>query len=191
MNFESVFGQFPIIETETMVLREIKITDIDDAFEIYSNERVFEFSGITPKQDKETVKGLILKFDEDFKHKTKIKWGVCIKDGTEKMVGIVEAFDFNPDIERATIGYFFAESNWKKGIATRAVNLIISFLFNNLRVNRIQAEVAPGNHASKRVLLKNGFIKEGTLRQAAVWSGKGKVDLEMYSILKDDYEKRT
>lgn len=51
----------------------------------------------------------------------------------------------------------------------------------------IQAEVMPPNRASKKVLLNNGFMKEGTLRQANVWSGKGIVDLEVYSILKDDY----
>lgn len=53
----------------------------------------------------------------------------------------------------------------------------------------IQAEVMPPNRASKKVLLKNGFMKEGTLRQASVWSGKGIVDHEVYSILKDDYIK--
>lgn len=44
----------------------------------------------------------------------------------------------------------------------------------------------PANEASKKVLLKNGFIKEGLLRQAVLWSGKGVVDLEIYSILKED-----
>jgi ribosomal-protein-alanine N-acetyltransferase len=32
-------------------------------------------------------------------------------------------------------------------------------------------------------------MKEGTLRQANVWSGKGIVDLEVYSILRDGYIK--
>jgi [ribosomal protein S5]-alanine N-acetyltransferase len=57
----------------------------------------------------------------------------------------------------------------------------------NVNVNRIQAEVMPLNEASKKVLLKNSFIKEGTLRQATLWSGKGIVDLEIYSILREDY----
>ncbi|QQE78342.1 GNAT family N-acetyltransferase [Alicyclobacillus sp. SO9] len=190
MNFESIFNEFPIIESETLVFRKIELTDLDDIFEIYSNERVFEFSGITAKQDKSMVERLILKFDDEFKHKTKLKWGVCTKGTNERLVGIVEAFDFNREIEQATIGYFFAESNWNKGFATGAVNLLISFLFHQMQVNRIQAEVAPENYASQKVLVKNGFLKEGTLRQAAVWSGKGKVDLEIYSILKLDYLKR-
>jgi len=74
------------------------------------------------------------------------------------------------------IGYFLAESNWGRG-ATEAVSLLIRYLFTEADVNRIQAEVMPRNEASKKVLLKNGFIKEGTL-----WSGKGIVDLEIYSM---------
>lgn len=86
-----------------------------------------------------------------------------------------------------TIGYFLDESTWGKGIATQAVNLLIRFLFTEADINRIQAEVMTQNEVSKKVLLKNGFIKEGTLRQATLWSGKGIVDLEIYSMLKEDY----
>lgn len=45
----------------------------------------------------------------------------------------------------------------------------------------------PANENSKKVLIKNGLVKEGLLKQAVLWSGKGVVDLEIYSILKEDY----
>lgn len=86
-----------------------------------------------------------------------------------------------------TIGYFLAEPYWGKGIAAQAIQLVVKYLFETAEVNRIQAEVMPFNERSKRVLLKNGFTKEGTLRQAHVWSGKGLVDLEIYSILAEEY----
>ncbi len=63
----------------------------------------------------------------------------------------------------------------------------MTFLFEEIDINRIQADVMPANEVSKIVLLKNGFIKEGLLRQAVLWSGKGVVDIEIYSILKEDY----
>ncbi|MET3196689.1 RimJ/RimL family protein N-acetyltransferase [Bacillus sp. OAE603] len=88
-----------------------------------------------------------------------------------------------------TIGYYLAEEYWGCGIATEAVSVLLAFLFNEGNVNRIQAEVMPQNELSKKVLQKNGFLKEGTLRQATIWSGKGIVDLEIYSILKEEYMK--
>jgi len=71
-------------------------------------------------------------------------------------------------------------------LATEALKLLLPYLLHEVNINRIQAEVMPRNEASKKVLLKNGFIQEGLLRQAALWSGKGIVDLEIYSILQQD-----
>lgn len=69
-----------------------------------------------------------------------------------------------------------------------AVGALVQFLFEKVNVNRVQAEVMPANERSGKVLLKNGFIKEGLLRQATLWSGKGLVDLEIYGVLKEDYK---
>ena len=85
------------------------------------------------------------------------------------------------------IGYFLAEDNLGKGIPTESVHMLVKFLFEEVNVNRIQAEVMPANEASTKVLLKNGFVKEGLLRQAILWSGKGVVDLEIFGILKEEY----
>jgi ribosomal-protein-alanine N-acetyltransferase len=84
-----------------------------------------------------------------------------------------------------------AESYWGKGIATQAVHVLVKFLFDDVNVNRIQAEVMPINEVSKKVLLKSGFLKEGTIRQANIWAGKGIVDLEIYGFLKEDYINNT
>lgn len=65
--------------------------------------------------------------------------------------------------------------------------MVVNYLIEEVQVNRIQAEVMPLNEPSKKVLLKNGFINEGLLRQATLWSGKGVVDLEIYGLLKEDY----
>jgi len=74
--------------------------------------------------------------------------------------------------------------------STETVKILVRFLFEEAGVNRIQAEVMPANVHSKKVLLKNSFQYEGTLRQATLWSGKGIVDLEMYNILASDYQNK-
>lgn len=127
---------------------------------------------------------MISHFERDYYKKTRVKWGIFIN---EELVGIIEAFDFNQKVNMVTIGYYLAEAFWGRGIATEAVKLLVEFLFLKADVNRIQAEVMPQNEYSKKVLLKNDFVKEGLLRQATVWTGKGIVDLEIYSLLKMEY----
>ena len=188
MNIDAVFTGLPVLKSDRITLGKISECNLEDVYEIYNNERVFEFCGIIPKHNKDTVKKMIGHFERDFNKKSRVKWGI-FNNVDKKLMGIIEAQDFNQKVNMVTIGYFLAESFWGRGIATQSVKVLLEFLFEEVNVNRVQAEVMPLNMNSKKVLLKNGFIKEGTLRQATLWSGKGIVDLEIYGLLKEDYEK--
>ncbi|UHA75890.1 GNAT family N-acetyltransferase [Paenibacillus sp. 481] len=187
MNVEAIFAQFPSLQSANLTLKKIEVHHLDAVFDIYSNDSVFKYCGIIPKHNKETVRNMIGHFERDYNKRLRVKWGIFANAEPERLCGIIEAFDFNQKVNVVTIGYFLAESYWGRGIATEAVSLVLRFLLTEVNVNRIQAEVMPPNHPSKKVLLKNGFTYEGTLRQAALWSGKGIVDLEMYSMLKEDF----
>lgn len=191
MNVDVLFNQFPILKSDRFTLKKIEEQHLDEVFEIYSNDHVFTYCGIIPKHNKATVKNMIGHFERDYLKKSKIKWGIFANDTPDHLLGIMEAFDFHQKVNMVTIGYFLSEAHWGKGVATEAVSRLLHFLFMDVNVNRIQAEVMPQNETSKKVLLKNGFMKEGTLRQATLWSGKGIVDLEIYGMLKEDYEKGT
>ncbi|EPY11700.1 MULTISPECIES: GNAT family N-acetyltransferase [Paenibacillus] len=188
MNLDAVFGQFPILKSDTLTLKKVEEHHLNEVYDIYSNDTVFEYCGIIPKHNKATVKNMIGHFERDFNKRSRIKWGIVTNEDSERVVGIMEAFDFNQKVNMVTIGYFLAETEWGKGIAAEATRIVVKFLFEDVDVNRIQAEVMPANERSKRVLLKNGFIKEGTLRQASLWSGKGIVDLEIYGLLQREYK---
>ncbi|MGH1145198.1 GNAT family N-acetyltransferase [Bacillus pseudomycoides] len=187
MNIEMVFGDFPVLESVNLVLRKIEEVHLQELYSIYDNDKVFEYCGIIPKHNLQTVRKMIGHFDRDYHKKSRIKWGIFQKNQSDKLVGIIESMDFNQKVNMVSIGYFLAEDYWAKGIATESVRMVVKFLFEEVNVNRIQAEVMPVNEVSKKVPLKNGFIKEGVLRQASLWSGKGVIDLEIYGILKEDY----
>lgn len=191
MNIEAAFGSFPVLESEVFLLKKIELLHVDEVFEIYDNDNVFTYCGIIPKHNKNTVQNMIGHFDRDYQKRTRIKWGIFAVQEPDRLLGIIEAFDWNSKVGSLSVGYFLAEQYYGQGIATAALKRLISFLLQEVHVNRIQAEVMPSNEASKKVLLKNGFMKEGLLRQAAVWSGKGIVDLEIYGLLKADYGNRS
>jgi ribosomal-protein-alanine N-acetyltransferase len=188
MNSGKLFGLFPTLSSPVLILRKIVAEDIEEIYAIYSNDLIFEYCGILPKKNKEVVLRSISHFERDFKKKSRIKWGIAFYGSENKLMGIIEAMDFNQNVNKVTIGYFLHPDYWHKGYSTEAVRILVRFLFEQAGVNRIQAEVMPANIHSKKVLLKNGFMLEGTLRQASLWSGKGIVDLEMYSILAAEYE---
>ncbi|MFJ7731698.1 GNAT family N-acetyltransferase [Lysinibacillus sp. NPDC097231] len=187
MKIEKVFTEFPLLSSENLVLKKIEDAHLEEVFAIYDNEKVFEYCGIIPKHNIQTVHKMIGHFDRDYQKKSRVKWGIFQRSKSDTLVGIIEAMDFNQKVNMVTIGYFLAQDYWGLGIATEAVKTLVKFLFEEVNINRIQAEVMPLNGTSKKVLLKNGFLQEGLLRQATLWSGKGVVDLEIYSLLKEEY----
>ena len=68
---------------------------------------------------------------------------------------------------------------------TEALSLLVRYLFDTKKVNRLELTTLVGNAASKRVAEKCGFKSEGIARQAVFHRGEN-VDLERFSILREE-----
>ena len=66
-----------------------------------------------------------------------------------------------PYIRRCSIGYWVALAETGRGVATEAVRLAKEVAFRELALEHIRAETLPENHASQKVLLRNGFAPVG------------------------------
>jgi [ribosomal protein S5]-alanine N-acetyltransferase len=182
-----LFSKFPFILTSEITLRKIEKNDLDDLYSIYSNENLFKYNRPgKAKKNKSTVENMISHFQRDFSKKKEIFLGICRNDDLKRIIGVAEIFDFDTKVNMVTIGYTLNEDYWGHGFATKTVGALRDYLINTIGINRIQAFVMPINIKSKNVLERNGFIKEGIIRQGAVWTGIGVVDLDLYSFLKSD-----
>ncbi|MCP4964417.1 MAG: GNAT family N-acetyltransferase [bacterium] len=85
----------------------------------------------------------------------------------------------------ATVGYWIGEAHWGKGFASDALSRFVGYVWDTFDVERLQAEVFAWNPASARVLEKNGFVLEGTRRQAIHKDGEF-VDEWFYSLLRSE-----
>ncbi|KAI1260084.1 acetyltransferase [Xylariaceae sp. FL1019] len=71
------------------------------------------------------------------------------------------------------IGYYSVRRFWGRGILTSAVTKFVRWAFDQLHdLLRIEAHVFQGNLGSARVLVKAGFVEEGTRKCAAVKNGE-------------------
>lgn len=66
----------------------------------------------------------------------------------------------------AEIGYWIGEPFWGKEIATKAIEIITNYGFEDLKLDRIHACVFEFNFASMKALEKNGYKKEGVFKKA-------------------------
>src|SRR5215813_293699 len=103
-----------------------------------------------------------------------------------KLIGVVGADSLELGMShRAEIGYWIARQYWGQGIMTDAVRTYVRYAFAELGVTRLTAHVFDFNSASARVLEKNGFVLEGTLRKHFLKDGR-LIDAMLYGLLKDE-----
>jgi len=62
----------------------------------------------------------------------------------------------------AEVGYIIGHPHWNKGIATEALNAVLSYAFRDLKLDRVTAGHFARNPASGRVLEKCGFVRFAT-----------------------------
>jgi RimJ/RimL family protein N-acetyltransferase len=85
------------------------------------------------------------------------------------------------------IGYAMLPTERNKGYGTEAITIIVDYLFLTKQIVRIQVTTEPRNKASVRVLEKNGFKREGTIRKMEFVRGQW-VDEHLYSILREEWK---
>ena len=78
------------------------------------------------------------------------------------------------DVERysAEIGYWLGENYWRRGIASEALTLVTTHVFESINLLRLFALPFADNIGSIRVLEKAGYVREAILRASSVKYGK-------------------
>ena len=97
-----------------------------------------------------------------------------ILDETGRVVGRINLTDVvRGAFMSCHLGYWVAESSNGRGLASRAVDEIVTYAFDDLGLHRVQAGTLLHNLPSQRVLERNGFSRFGLapqyLRIAGRW----------------------
>ena len=90
--------------------------------------------------------------------------------------------------QSASLGYWIGKKYSKKGYMKEALDILIPSLFLDLQLNRIEAATLESNLASKNLLNKIGFKKEGKLRKYLKINGEWQ-DHDLYSLLEYDIKR--
>lgn len=171
------------INTDRLLLRRFKISDLGDFYEYAKNPNVGPNAGWDFHKSKEESLLILRNFilsDEIFAIELKSEKKVIGSIGLHK--------DRKRDNKDAKmLGYVLSENYWGRGYATEAAKAVISYAFKELSTDILSVYHYPFNERSKNVILKCGFIYEGTLREATVtYDGKIYDDC-CYSMTKEEF----
>lgn len=106
----------------------------------------------------------------------------------DQIIGGVAVHPLDLAHKKASLMYWLTEDAQGRGIMKSALDIVIDFLFKELKLNRIEISCATDNTKSSALPKKLGFTFEGISRQAN-WLYDHFVDLEVYSLLASEWKK--
>lgn len=179
------FEQFPVLQSDRLYLDEISEHDIRDIMALFGDPEVTKFNDVETFTSDDDARWLIRFLRGRFAEKIGVRWAIRLQHD-QRLIGTCGYNYWARHNNSAEIGYDMRQDQWKNGYTTEAVRAVLQFGFDKMRLNRVEADVLPGNHASVRVLEKLNFKEEGLLRQRGFWEGKYH-DLRLFSLLRSEW----
>ncbi len=81
------------------------------------------------------------------------------------------------------VGYWIGRAFAGQGLMIEALSLAVQYAFAQMDLHRIEANITPGNHASRRVADRCGFRYEGRARRLLHLAGRWR-DHERWAIIR-------
>ena len=175
----------PKIETDRLILRRYKESDIDAIYEIITDERLskyIKFPNLTKDEELECIKTWIAEADES-KYE---KWVIERKsDGA-----VVGNIDVNTVVKKhnyCDVGYVIRYNYWGKGYASEALNAVSNYLLES-GYYLVECTCNELNTQSSKVMEKAGFQRDGCIPNRRLNKDGTYSGLEYYSKTKEDIE---
>ena len=167
-------------------LRPLQMSDAERYVRWFADKQVVRYlllqTGITIKEERKYIRNLS-------KQKNHFNFAIVNENG--KHIG-GSGSSLYPRDKRANMGLVIGEKDeWGKGYAKEVLNLIINYVFRELKYNRLELSVDMGNIRALKVYKKVGFKLEGVKKQYR-WNliTKRLEDEGMMAILKKDWLKK-
>ncbi len=187
---EQFFAEFPCLRGDGVTLRQIGPEDAPDLLEMVSDPSLYEMKPGEPVKTLSAAEHMTGWWARDFAKRKVAFIGLYADELGGRLSGVLEAFDVDDRVGAITVGYTLKRAAWGRGLATRGMRLLLAHLFDTVSLLRAQAFIMPANARSVAVVERLGFAREGLLRQAEYWKGRGVVDVYVYGLLKADWDAR-
>ena len=142
-------------------LRALEPEDLDFVYAIENNESVWEVSNTQTPYSRFLIKQYLENAHQDIYEAKQLRLAICLND-SQKAIGLIDLFDFDPKNSRAGVGLVIADlASRNKGIGSEALELVINYSFQQLQLHQLYANIGSDNEISLQLFTKFGFQKIG------------------------------
>lgn len=146
---------------KNIYLRAIEPKDLEFLYELENDTAIWEISGTTSPYSKHVLKLYLDNAHRDIYDVKQLR--LCICQADDKVVGLIDLFDFDPKNHRAGVGIIVLNSTDRnKGIGTEAISLLCDYSFSTLQLKQLYANILEDNLSSIHLFEKIGFQLVGS-----------------------------
>ena len=181
---ESIGLRLPLpIVTSRLTLRRFNPDDWKDLLEFMQDEELFRYAGRTMNEDQilawlEQDRGVRLTTEGQ-----KFYLGLMLNE-CHKVVGYAALSLFNP--VQADLDISLARKHQRQGLAIEAVDALLGFCFEGIKLHRVTASCDSRNAAACKLFENVGMRREGEFVKATP-SADGWLNTVYYAALEEEY----
>ena len=176
------FFPFPELKTKRLFLRRLNKEDLQQILLLRSSEDVMKYIDRKRAKDLKDAEDFLKMIDEALDTGDGILWGIELKKKPGLLIGYICYWRLMKEHYRAEVGYMLLPEFWNNGIMKEALNEVIVYGFNNMKLHSIEGRINPANKASASLLLATGFIREAYFKEDYYFNDQFG-DTEVYSRL--------
>lgn len=152
------FTPFPILTTERLTLRQPLINDAEEIFTLRSDSEINKYLDRQLSNTIEDARNFINKVNENINKNVSLYWAITLSD-RNTFVGTICLYGFSDENDNCEIGYERLKNFQGQGIMKEAVEKVIDYAFNEIKVQKIEAFLHRDNQSSINLLEKLLFRK--------------------------------
>lgn len=152
-----------IVETEHLIFRPLRLSDLDDLAALYANPEAMHFLGGTrSKSEVQYILNKYIREYEMFGH----SFFATIQKSDQRFIGqcglLKQEVEEQPEVELA---YILAPEYWQRGLALEGIEALKNYGLQQLGLLRIVSLIPPKNVASIHIAEKIGMRYERDVDQ--------------------------
>ncbi|MCK4569057.1 MAG: GNAT family N-acetyltransferase [Bacteroidales bacterium] len=163
------------MRSKNIQLRALEPNDIDVLYQWENDTTIWHLSNTLTPFSRFALEQYVMNTVDDIFTTKQLRLMIDIhKEDPVRTIGCIDLFDFDPVNQRAGIGVMIVKKERGNGYASEALDLIIDYAFNRLKLHQLYSNVIAGNTASLELFKKKQFsvigVKREWLRHENAWA---------------------
>jgi ribosomal-protein-alanine N-acetyltransferase len=173
----------PVFITKRLRLRPLVTGDAKRLHTAYGDPAAMRFWDAAPSRDLAETRSRI-----PANTPRHAAWAILSRDD-KRFLGMINYHHREAWNRRLEVGYILAQPYWGKGLMREALVPFLDYCFGTLASHRVEATIDPANAASRALVEKLGFRREGLMRDRFCIEGKFR-SVFMYALLAGEWQAR-